>query len=148
MGTWGAGLMENDHALDDAWDLLGRAGIEAPDQGDSLPPDLARWIGRHLRGVRPLLVGGERESLVLACRRRLDGLTRAPDLYRAADLLGAPLALLLAADAQVDAATLGRWREAFQRADAATGDERDFWDEYAGNVRAALDRLGASGDPR
>lgn len=148
MGTWGTGLMENDHALDEAWDLLGRAGIEAPDQGDSLPPDLVAWIGRHLRGIRPLLQGEERESLVRTCRARLGSLQRAQDLYRASDILGAPLALLLAAEDRVEPELLRTWREAFDRADVATTDERDFWDEFSANVRAAFDRLGGTEAPR
>jgi hypothetical protein len=137
MGTWGTGLTDNDHALDDAWDLLSRAGLELPDGG---PEDAAveALAGAYLRGLGALLRRRPSPSLTAACERRLDELPRAPDLYRAADLLGAPLAILLFAGARPAKERLAGWRSAFDDADGATLDEREFWDEYAGRVRAAL----------
>jgi len=113
----------------------------------SRPAVLKEILGGYCDGPRRdelLTVAGGAEvigELARRCRDHLSGaLRRTLDLYELAGYL-APLGVLLelgtlAPPTEPD--LIATWEAGFDRADAGTEDERDFWDEYAARVKKAF----------
>lgn len=119
--------------------------------GRSRPAELTQILGSHCDGPRyaPLLTlpGSEeiiRSLAVTAAQRLGDGLETAADLYEASTPL-AHLGVLLELDdaghAFVTPGEIAAWRRALRRIDAATEDEREFFDAYVARAEAGLARL-------
>jgi hypothetical protein len=140
MGTWGEGLFDNDSVLDIVPEILEEAGL--PDDGPrgQRDPALAAILGPY-RTDLDARVRAAAKKLTTICGGVLDELDTDEDLYEQQGELGAGLGLLVLCGAKIPAARLERWRRSFDTLDRNTPDERDFWDAYAANVRAAFDRL-------
>ena len=145
MGTWDDGLFDNDGALDNISEMLQAADIEvAEDAPRGRDPALVAILGRYRRELDAVLANMDPTVLSGICVGKLDKLARteSTDLYEAADDLGAGLGLLLLLTRPpIRADQVVAWRATFDRIDAATSEERGFWDTYATRVRAALERL-------
>lgn len=119
--------------------------------GRSRPAELTEILGTYCDGPRhdalltlpgsDAIIRGLAES---AAQRLGDGLASAADLYEAATPLAHLGVLLELHDAGYASPTLDEiasWRRSVQRLDAATEDEREFFDAYVARIEAGLARL-------
>lgn len=204
MGAWGAGLLDNDGALDGLGDLFDGLrprtdaqlpvviGLQAWLQGHvadgtvealrareawlvtlpkavreplelllrdhgafvarhSRPPEVIEVLGTYCDGPRYdalLSVPGAEAviaELAASTVERLDDLlVSSPDLYEASDAggyLGVLVELSVAGHWSAPRGAVNEWRRHFDRVDAETTGEREFWDDYVAHVHGALKLL-------
>lgn len=128
---------------------------ELDSRGEDHPPDVAYALGNGKAGVfAPELFAfpGASEvvaGLVASAVAVLDEAERHGaevgdgSLYQLSDPLGALglLLELLPCGGRVPRIKVAEWRAVVERANAQTGDEREFWDAYVARVRKGLDLL-------